>query len=468
MSAPDLDISILKVLLSNKKFATEFVYEFSEKLFVPEIWRFAKVVIDYIKTYKEVPTKRVLSEKIRASKNDVFANNAEQLFDRIEKFVYDEREYKHDLEKFKNRYATKLIYDLKTNIANQEGNIDLKKSVTEIQSTLSNIKGINQVKAYEQKSLKESVEDFKNRYTAKMDDPTFGVGLLTGYSFLDYTLCGLRPGELMIIGAPTGGFKSTLMMNIAINMWLNGNTVDMEKNFREGADVLYFSLEMGFNDCEERVLSRLAMVPQKGIRDAKLESKDTKKLSTAIKFIKNYPYNFEIVDIPRGATIEAIELIYNDIVARKKKPKVVIIDYLNLMEFKGGSADEQDWLKQMRLSEVVHEFGRVSNTILISAVQLSDPSGGGKNSQETMTLKQISRSKGIAFNADFVLFIEKRNEENNYPELNLHLLKSRRSELVKGKAYKNLACTALLDKPVSELQEIDDISDKIEDIFKMR
>ena len=59
----ELDLNILKTLLTNRKYALEFVHESNEKLFVADLWRFAKEVIDlgfYISfsgsiTYKPKP-----------------------------------------------------------------------------------------------------------------------------------------------------------------------------------------------------------------------------------------------------------------------------------------------------------------------------------------------------------------------------------------------------------------------------
>ena len=49
-------------------------------------------------------------------------------------------------------------------------------------------------------------------------------------------------------------------------------------------------------------------------------------------FINNYPYEFEIIDMPRGATIENMEAVYEECKARFD-PKIVVIDYLGLMDY---------------------------------------------------------------------------------------------------------------------------------------
>ena len=56
----ELDLHILKAITTNRKHALEFVSENDAKLFAPEVWNFANVVINYIKNYKDILSKIVL------------------------------------------------------------------------------------------------------------------------------------------------------------------------------------------------------------------------------------------------------------------------------------------------------------------------------------------------------------------------------------------------------------------------
>jgi len=459
----ELDLNILKTLLTNRKYALEFVHESNEKLFVADLWRFAKEVIDYIKVYHNVPTRRVLLERVKSRKSDALYKSISDILDKLDTVVYDDKDYQHDLEKIKTRFSEKLISNLKDNLTNAN-TIDVKKSVNEMNAVISNINSINKVKAYEQNSLKDSLEDFKNRYQAKMKDPEFGAGIPIGMPAFDYATSGLRNSEMLLVGGITGGGKSLLLMNIAINMFLNNNNINMDKDFREGNDVLYFSLEMPHCDMIERMLSRIALVPQKDIRDAKLNERDQKQLIKAMSFIKKYPYNFEVVDVPRGASIQTIDLVFADVANRKRKPKIVVVDYLTLMDYEGPEKEMDDWLKQGKISEQLSEFARMNEIILLSACQLNDPklqSGGAENQ---IGLHRIGRSRQISHNANFFLQIEARKEEQNLPDMNVFMIKSRRSELCKIKLYKNFACCALLNDQVDPYktdEDPDDISDKL-------
>ena len=454
MDFNELDLSILKTILNNRKYALDFANECGEKIFMPDIWRFAKLVIDYIKTYKEVPTRRVLIEKV-GTKSGAFIEYINAVFLKLESFKYDEREYKHDLEKIKNRFSETLINGLRDNLSNTQGSVDLKKSVYDIQSALNNIKSVNQIRIYKDGSLRDYANDFLGLYNAKRENPEFGAGIRTGYTFIDYAVGGLKPGELLLYAGITSSGKSLLLMNTAIQMWMGENNIEMTEHFKKGCDVLLFSLEMNYEDYMQRVLARLAMVPQRSIREATLTEDEQKRVSKAFRFIKLYPHSFRVIDLPRRATAETLELIINEQADKGDKPAVVVVDYMNLMTADVGK-DQSDWLIQAAISEQCHELARVKEIILLSAVQLNPKGEGAKDG--SAGVKSFRRATQIADNADFIIAINTRKDEKQYPDFSCSFLKNRKGELIDGKLHKEMTCCALLDKKLDPNTDIDDIS----------
>jgi len=461
----ELDMMILKSLVTNKKHALDFANECDPKLFSTEVWNFANLAVGYTRTYKELPTQRVMVEKLAKGGNDKLIEYVRKVWEQLDRINYDTKEYKHDLEKIKKRFAEKQISNIKEVLAKQEsGSMDISKSVGEMQKTLQTIKALNQVKAYERKTLKEAVPIFREEYNAKMEDPTFDQGVKTGYSYFDNVTDGLRPGELVLIGGESGAGKSMLLMNMAIQLWMQGNNIEQTSNFGPGQHVLYFSLEMPFKPCLNRTLARLSNNPSKLIRNAKLNSDEALKLKKGLRFITNYPYEFEIIDIPRGATMESLELIYEEAKANYD-PKIIVIDYMGLMDYDGG--DMEDWLKLGKIAEKIHEFARVHNLTVLSAVQLNRGKGG-KEADDKIGLHRIGRSALIMQNANIAVQIETRSNEKSYPDMYYHLIKNRDGELGKGKLIKNLAAGTLIDDKIEEdktnfiERDPDDISEKLE------
>jgi replicative DNA helicase len=469
MSIDSLDLNILKTLISNKKHALDFANENDTALFTPESWNFANIIVTHLKTYKELPTLRIITEKLSKGSNEKLLSHVKSTWKEVDAINYDDKEFKHDLEKIKKRFAEKQLINLKDNLSKlNPGTMDINKTVSEMQKAVQNIKNLHQAKAYERKTLKEAVPVFREEYNAKMEDPTFDAGIKTGYSYLDFATDGFRPGELVLIGAESGGGKSMLLMNMAIQMWLGNNIVNPNStDFTPANNVLYFSLEMPFKPCLNRVLSRLSGCPSKLIRNAKLNNDDAIKLKNTLKFINKYPSQFEIVDLPRNATMESIELIYEDAKA-SYDPKIVVIDYLGLMDYEG--AEMEDWLKLGKIAEKIHEFARVHNLIVLSAVQLNRAAKSEKDADAKIGLHRIGRSAMIMQNANIAIQIETRMKEKGYPDMIYHIIKNRDGSLGKGRIIKNLACGTLIDDQMEteesdvkfEMRDPDDISQKIE------
>jgi replicative DNA helicase len=443
----DLDLNILKVLTTNKKHALDFVSECDPKLFSADTWNFANILFNYLRTYKELPTLRVLTEKLSKGNNDKLIEHVTKVWAQLERLNYNDKEYKHDLERIKKRFAEKQILSAEELLSRfRNGNIDAARAIVEMQRTVQTVKALNQVRAYERRTLKDAVPIFREEYNAKLENPTFDKGVMTGYSYLDQVTDGLRPGELLLIGGESGSGKSMLLMNMALQIWLQNNTIDMDEGqFVGGHNVLYFSLEMPFKPCLHRVLARLSSNPSRSIRSAKLNQPEADKLKKALRFINKYPHQFEIVDIPRGATMESMELIYEDIKAHYD-PKIIVIDYLGLMDYDGG--DMEDWLKLGKIAEACHEFSRVHNCIVLSAVQLNRSKS--KEVDDRIGLHRIGRSALIMQNANIALQIETRPNETQYPDMNIHLIKNRDGQQGKFRTIKNLACGSLLDDKVEE------------------
>jgi replicative DNA helicase len=223
---------------------------------------------------------------------------------------------------------------------------------------------------------------------------------------LDYVTGGLQPAEMVIIGAETGGGKSMFLNNIAVQMWMQKNTIFTDpENYTKGCNIQYFSLEMPFRACFRRTVARLSDLPVYGIRDAKIANDKLDNLSKALKFTKKYPFEFEIVDIPRGATVDQIEERYLEAVDQGRAPDVIIVDYLGLMDAPG--VGDEDWLKLGVISGRLHEFARMYDVIVLTAVQLNRaPNKMHLDSSELIGLHRIGRSALIMTHANIGIQIE--------------------------------------------------------------
>jgi replicative DNA helicase len=463
----ELDLTILKNLVTNKKHALDFINECDTRIFNPDVWHFANIVVSYVRTYKDVPTLRVMEEKLsKGGGNDKLLENIKKIWDQIERIAIKDSEYKFELEKIKKRFAEKQITTMQEVLAKQEsGAMDVSKAMAEMQKTIQTIKGMNEAKTYERKTLRNAVAAFTEKFNAKRTNPKVDVGLMTGYSFFDFSTNGIKPADFVIIAGESGFGKSLFLMNMAIQTWLQSNTTDMTSDFKEGKNMVYFSLEMPYEDCFNRLLSRLSGVPSRKLDNPNLyplEPEEFQKVKESLQFIKNYPYEFEIVDIA-DACANDLDLILNDI---QYNIDAIFVDYLGIMR-PNEKGEEQDWLKQGVIAYETRAIARKRNLPIFSAVQLNRKSQS-KDSAENIGLSRLARSATIATHATQVIQIENRVNEENFPDFIYHLIKNRKGPKGKGRLIKNLGCATLLDEVTQEdqtsfeMHDPDDISEKVE------
>lgn len=470
MSYTDLDLIVLKAITTNKQIALDFVGNQSIYVFDNSLWNIANLITNYIRTYKDVPTLNILTEKLSKT-TPALIDPLTIIWHKFDTVAFVEKEYKFYLEKLQQRFAANEIIKLKDKLSQ----VDFDKTASDkvlddLKKTIYSVNSATKAKTYDRKTLKDSIEPFREEISAKLANPDFDRGILTHYSFLDNAVDGLRPSELVIIGGESNSGKSMLLMNMTIQMWMQNNTIDMTSDFKKGHNVLYFSLEMPFKPCRNRIYSRLSGVPTKLIKrpvnkngQSRLNNEDRNKLKTALQFIDKYPYQFEIVDIPRGATMEDIERIFND-VKSYYTPDIVAIDYLGIMD---DASKEDDWLKLGTIAGKCHEFCRANNVIGLTAVQLNRAKSSSKDTEDKVGMHRVGRSALILTHADVGIQIETRPNEQNYPDMIAHLIKVRDGERGKGKLLKNLGCGTLLDEKIAEnptetFTDYDDLSDKIE------
>lgn len=461
-----LDFDILNAITKYQRLALDFAFQYDDSVFVdPEAKSIARSIISYVKLYKSKPSRRTLTERHNSDQSLVDLIN--KFYDEADNKPYNENDYAFDIGKLKDRFGLNKIEDIKKTLAASTN--DVSSVVKSVQCNINEIKALNGAKAYNRISMKGHLDDFVKSYVEKQKNPDLGKGILTKFSFFDYITNGLRPADLVIICGETGGGKSILMNNMAKQIWMQENTIETPKDqFKKGYNVTYFSLEMPHEDCFRRTMACLADVPAYGLRDAKLSRNEALAVKRAGQFIKNYPHEFDIIDVPRGFSVEQLELTFEDI-KNNYVPDVIFIDYLGLME---DANEGEDWLALGKLAGRVHEFGRAHGIPVVTAVQLNriDPAHR-KTESKAVGLHRIGRSSLIATHATTIIQIETRIDEESHDDFIYHIIKNRHGESNKSHSiYKNFSRCAIIDKPYDAETAItwteqEDLSTDISDIL---
>lgn len=457
----ELDISILRAITQHQKLALDFSARYSEVFFTTEYSKIAQSLLSYIRHYKSLPTLKSIKEK------NIIDDELCSQFDELYSLEpYDPNDYNFDIEKLKNRFSQIKFDSLKDQI-NESYEIN-DKLLNNIKKQLNDIKSIDQEKSYKRISLKEYLPDFIESYKTKKENPEMGKGIMSKYSYVDYITNGFKPNDLVLICAETGAGKSLFLNNMAINIWKQNNKIDTSpEEYTKGYNVVYFSLEMSHEDCHQRTIAALADVPSYGLRDANLSAAETAAVKQACKFQKNFPYTFDIIDVPRGFTVDQLEMCLEDIRA-DYNPDVILIDYMQLMDISFGG-DDSDWLKLGDLAGKLHEFTRQYNIPIITAAQLNrmEPNSKSKN---PIGLHRIGRSSMIAHHCTLIVQIESRENEDTLDDFVYHIIKNRHGEKGKHTIYKNFAHCSIKDRPYEygnsrEWLETSDISNDIAELI---
>lgn len=152
-------------------------------------------------------------------------------------------------------------------------------------------------------------------------------GLRTGFADLDDTLLGIWPGQLVLIAARPGQGKSALALNIA-------------ENFADRTElVLFVSLEMGRRELLIRSLARESKIDGKRLQTGLIEDNQTDKLRAAITTIEGRGPKL-LVEDTSSLTLPELRAVASRL-KRQADLKLIVVDYLQLMQGAGETRSEQ-------------------------------------------------------------------------------------------------------------------------------
>ena len=235
------------------------------------------------------------------------------------------------------------------------------------------------------------------------------LGVNTGFRALDKYLLGLRPGQMMVVGARPGVGKTAFALNLALNAASSG--VDESK----GASVAFFSLEMSKQEIAQRLLaSEATSITLQNIRSGKIPNEAWPDLITATERLSRL--DIQIDDTP-GTTVTEIRTKARRML-RGKENGIIIVDYLQLL-----SAPSNGRRNDSRANEV----SEMSRGIKIMAKELGVPvvalsqlnrdvesrSGGrGEGSKSKRPqLSDLRESGSIEQDADIVVLLDRSTTE---------------------------------------------------------
>jgi hypothetical protein len=201
---------------------------------------------------------------------------------------------------------------------------------------------------------------------------------------------GFATQELILLGGRRGSGKSIISLNLAINRFLEGNTV------------AFFTIEMRYKEVYDRVLSIMSGVPfldifrnqltasqRVQIAKAKFEkmykpsdsvnmllkeledNKDFKTFDKRIKIIKPELTDHRLFMIDdESLTLNRIDHYCNMFSSKYPNFNMTVVDYINIIKHE----DQKDWKTQITIADNLKSLARKYDVTMISPYQI-DASG---------------------------------------------------------------------------------------------
>lgn len=212
------------------------------------------------------------------------------------------------------------------------------------------------------------------------------VGIPTGFKDLDEKTSGLHRSDLIILAARPAMGKTAFALNIA-----------QQTATKAGSSVLIFSLEMSKEQLGQRLLAIQARVEMQKLKTGTLDRKDWDRLNMALDEL--HSSKIFIDDTPGVSIMEMRNK------CRRLKAEhgldLVIIDYLQLMQF-DGKADS----RQQEISAISRHLKLLAREIDCPVIVLSQLSRAPEMRQDHRPiLSDLRESGSIEQDADIVIFL---------------------------------------------------------------
>ena len=221
------------------------------------------------------------------------------------------------------------------------------------------------------------------------------LGVSTGFPRIDETLAGLRPGQMIVIGARPGVGKTSFALNLATNAAF------------AGASVAFFSLEMSHVEIAQRLLAANARVGLHDIRSANIRNEQWPQILQATNELAQLDI---VIDDTPGTTVTEIRAKARRIL-HGKPLGLVVVDYLQLISPPAG---------QRRADSRATEVSEMSRGIKIMAKDLGVPVVALSQLNRTVEnrtgkrpqLSDLRESGSIEQDADIVALLDRSMNED--------------------------------------------------------
>lgn len=247
---------------------------------------------------------------------------------------------------------------------------------------------LGQARVFDGTETDSGPQGFGEMYADLADDPI----VPTGFQNIDEIIYGLRKQELAVLSARPKIGKSTLAIQIAVNIAKTGKTA------------LVFSMEMSEQQVLERIIAGEAGIPkqhlERGMGDVDID--------------RLYRYLPNIWSLPLRLDTRAklsVKDIYNSsrLVSKTGQLGLIVVDYTQLLD-----TSEKAETRARQLAAAVEDLKGLAKEMDCPVLALSQVNRAGASNEEWQDepqLHNLAESGGFENNADLVLMLWRERKE---------------------------------------------------------
>jgi replicative DNA helicase len=227
-------------------------------------------------------------------------------------------------------------------------------------------------------------------------------GVTTGLETVNAKTGGLHHSDLIILAGRPGMGKTALATNIAFNA-AHRLVRDLEDGIAfeksAGAGVAFFSLEMSADQLATRILAEQSGISSENLRMGKISQLEFRNLARAAADLESLPL---YIDDTPGLTIAALRTRARRL-KRQKGIGAIIVDYLQLLQGTGRTANEN---RVQEISEISRGLKTLAKELNVPVLALSQLSRAVEQREDKRPqLSDLRESGSIEQDADIVLFV---------------------------------------------------------------
>ena len=237
--------------------------------------------------------------------------------------------------------------------------------------------------------LKEIRYVMQNVFDAMSEAASSGSkipGLSTGLPDLDNMILGLNKSELILIAARPGMGKTSIALNMALNVAMT-----------QHKKVAVFSLEMSREQLVSRLLSRASLVPSQNLLTGQLSEQQWRDVAAAANTLSESP-----ILIDDNPTLTVSDM--NAQCRMVKDLDLVVIDYLQLMQSAGSGHSWSNESRTQAVSDISRMLKIMAKQLDVPVICLSQLSRANESRQDKRPmLSDLRESGAIEQDADVVI-----------------------------------------------------------------